>query len=344
MNYLSICSGIEAASVAWHDIPGWVPVGFSEIEPFPCAVLAHRFPNVPNYGDMTKFKNWKHADKKPDTGTAQKVEFINAIRPDSESVFGNSDSSGSSLRGLPKIDGKAGRGSRSRNRKNPGDPVSSVQHTPAGAGKARVGAKGKGLPQVAFDFSAVDILVGGTPCQSFSVAGLRGSLDDARGNLTLTYVKILDHIDEERNLAGRPPAICVWENVPGVLSTKDNAFGCFLGALAGSDGELQPPDAERGWSSVGYVRGPRRAIAWRILDAQYFGVAQRRRRVFVVACSRKGTDPSKILFERESMRWDNPPSREAGEGVTGTISARTQGSGGLGTDFDLAGGDTGLAR
>jgi DNA (cytosine-5)-methyltransferase 1 len=176
-----------------------------------------------------------------------------------------------------------------------------------------------------------DILAGGTPCQAFSVAGLRKSLDDARGNLTLTYVRMLDEIDRQRNLLGRSPAVCVWENVPGVLSTKDNAFGCFLGGLAGSGGELQPPDGSGRWANVGYVRGPRRSVAWRVLDAQYFGVAQRRRRVFLVGCADAGFRPEQVLLKCEGLRRDTPPRREAGKGHTGGFEA---GPGGVrGTDL-----------
>ncbi len=168
MRYLSVCSGIEAASVAWHHL-GWTPVGFSEIEPFPAAVVAHRFPNVPNYGDMTQYEQWP-------------------LQPGS-----------------------------------------------------------------------IDVLVGGTPCQSFSVAGLRKGLEDPRGNLMLTYLAIAARL--------RPRWI-VWENVPGVLSSNGGRdFGTFLGAL----GEL------------------RYGFAYRVLDAQYVrvgrwprAVPQRRRRVFVV--------------------------------------------------------------
>ena len=156
--------------------------------------------------------------------------------------------------------------------------------------------------------------MGGTPCQAFSVAGLRRSLEDERGNLSLVFVNLMDAIDEERKRLGKPPAICVWENVPGVLSTKDNAFGCFLAGLAGEDVPLQPPGGK--WSNAGYVLGPKRAIAWRVLDAQYFGVAQRRRRVFLVASARDGFSPAQVLFESESVRRDNPPSRAKGQGTT----------------------------
>ena len=234
MRYISLCSGIEAASAAWLPL-GWIPVAFSEIEPFPCRVLKHRHPGVPNHGDFTAF-DW--------------------------SVY---------------------RG-------------------------------------------AVDVLIAGTPCQAFSVAGLRGSLTDARGNLTLEFINAANAIQ---------PGIIVWENVPGVLSTGDNAFGCFLAGLVGCD---EPIMAERGWPNAGVVHGPERAACWRVLDAQYFGLAQRRKRVFVVSCPRNGADPAEILLEFESLRRDSPPLREKGQDPSGTIAARTGGGGGLGTDFELDGG------
>lgn len=220
IRYGSVCSGIEAASCAWESL-GWQPAWFSEIEPFPSAVLAHHWPEVANLGDMTK--------------------IAAAI------------SSG--------------------------------------------------------DVEAPDVLVGGTPCQAFSVAGLRAGLEDARGQLTLSYVELANAIDSKRRENGQQPAIIVWENVPGVLSSKDNAFGCFLGALAGESCELQPAGGK--WSYAGCVFGPERTIAWRTLDAQFFGVAQRRRRVFVVASARQDVDPASILFELESVRRDTAPRREA---------------------------------
>jgi site-specific DNA-cytosine methylase len=172
-------------------------------------------------------------------------------------------------------------------------------------------------------------------CQAFSVAGLRESLSDERGNLTLKFVEIADAIDHVRVGRGEDECIVFWENVPGVLSTKDNAFGCFLGGLAGEDGPLEPPGGK--WANAGAVYGPARAVAWRTLDAQYFGVAQRRRRVFVVASARKGFDPATVLFEFDGMRRDTAPSREAGK-VAPTIPSRSTAGGGLGTDFDCDGG------
>ena len=191
MNYLSVCSGVEAATVAWHSL-GWKPVGFSEIEKFPSAVLQHHYPQVTNYGDMTKYKEWNLNE-------------------------------------------------------------------------------------------SVGLLVGGTPCQSFSVAGLRKGLEDPRGNLALTYVGILDRFR---------PKWFIWENVPGVLSSNGGRdFGSFLGAVA----------------ECGYGFG------YRVLDAQYFGVPQRRRRVFVVGCLGDWESAAKVLFESDCLRRDTPPSREKRE-------------------------------
>lgn len=218
--YGSVCSGIEAASVAWEGL-GWRPAWFAEIEPFPSAVLAHHWPEVVNLGDMTKI-----------------------------------------------------------------------------AAGIRAGL-----------IEAPDVLVGGTPCQAFSIAGLRVGLEDARGQLTLAFVDLVNAIDEKRRDQGKSPVIVVWENVPGVLSSNDNAFGYFLAGLAGESCALESPG--RKWTNAGYVLGPERAVAWRVLDAQFFGVAQRRRRrVFVVASARADTDPAKILFESEGVRRDIAPRRE----------------------------------
>ena len=230
MKFGSVCSGIEAASVAWEPL-GWKAAWLSEIEPFPCAVLKHHYADVPNLGDMTKL---------PDLILSGEVE-------------------------------------------------------------------------------APDVFCGGTPCQAFSVAGLRKSLDDARGNLSLVFCEIANAIDHVRSARGEQPAIVFWENVPGVLSTKDNAFGCFLAGLAGEDDPLVPPGDK--WTNAGCVFGPTRTVAWRVLDAQYFGVAQRRRRVFVVASARDDFDPIKVLFEFDGVRRDTAPSREAGKAAAGGIGA-----------------------
>jgi DNA (cytosine-5)-methyltransferase 1 len=187
----------------------------------------------------------------------------------------------------------------------------------------------------------LDVLVAGTPCQSFSVAGLRMGLSDERGNLTLELVKIYD---------ASGTAYLLWENVPGVLSDAGNAFGCFIAALAGSDLEAEPGprpplgksgkfwrwDRERQyhvprWPVTGWVAGPRRTIAWRTLDAQYFGLAQRRRRVFLVAGPRDGADPRKVLFEFHGMRRDFAPRRQKTQDIAGTLEASIGRSRGAGT-------------
>ena len=203
MRYLSVCSGIEAATVAWHPL-GWTAAAYSEIEKFPSQVLAHHYPDVPNVGDMTKFKEW--------------------------------------------------------------------------------------------NIGAIDLLVGGTPCQSFSVAGLRKGLDDPRGNLMLTFLAIADQ---------HRPRWLVWENVPGVLSSNGGKdFGTFLGAL----GEL------------GY------GFAYRILDAQFFGVAQRRRRVFVVGYLGDWRAAAAVLFERHSLQGHSAPSREKRQAVAASFIPSVAGS------------------
>lgn len=183
-----------------------------------------------------------------------------------------------------------------------------------------------------------DVLVAGTPCQAFSVAGLRQSLADDRGNLTLLFVRICDAVDNLRRAAGLAPLWIVWENVPGVLSVKDNAFGAFVAGLGGHDAAIVPPGRGR-WTNAGVVSGPRRGVAWRILDAQHFGVAQRRRRIFLIARGGAGNlnGASALLPIIDRMQWHPAPRREAGK-IAPTIPARSSGGGGLGTDFDLDGG------
>lgn len=242
MIYGSICSGIEAATVAWEPL-GWKAAWFSEIEAFPSAVLAERWPEVANLGDMTKI-----------------------------------------------------------------------------AAAVRAG-----------EVQAPDVMVGGTPCQAFSIAGLRNGLADARGQLTLSYVELANAIDDKRIERGEEEAIFVWENVPGVLTSHDNAFGYFLAGLAGESSELKPSGGK--WTHSGCVYGPQRTIVWIVKDAQYFGVAQRRKRVFVVASARKGFDPGQVLFESEGVRRDTPPSREPQSAVA-ALTAR--GVGPCGADDNQA--------
>ena len=167
-------------------------------------------------------------------------------------------------------------------------------------------ARSRGIPMP-------DILVAGTPCQAFSIAGLREGVKDPRGNLTLKFVETCHDL-----AAARPDGklAVLWENVPGVLSDKGNAFGCFLAGLVGADDAFEPPEGAS-WPGIGMVSGPRARAAWRVLDAQYFGVAQRRRRVFVVIDFGGAVDPAAVLFERKSLRGDTPPRREAREGYAG---------------------------
>jgi DNA (cytosine-5)-methyltransferase 1 len=166
----------------------------------------------------------------------------------------------------------------------------------------------------------VDVLIAGTPCQSFSVAGKRGSLSDARGNLALVYARIIHDADVP---------VSVWENVPGVLSTKDNAFGQFLGALVGAEEPLESGRPKGKWPGAGLVAGPKRIAAFRTLDARYFGVAQRRRRVFVVSVrAGDGIHPGAILFEPESLPRDSAAGTEAGANVARSLTGSTGGASG----------------
>ena len=209
MTYLSVCSGIEAVSVAWEPL-GFTPVGFAEIEPFPCELLKQKYPNVKNYGDITQYEKWSI------------VQF--------------------------------------------------------------------------------DILAGGTPCQSFSIAGKRGGTADERGALMYAYLGIVETYR---------PRWVIWENVPGVLSSRKGLdFASFLGGLE---------KCGYGW-------------AYRVLDAQYFGIPQRRRRVFVIGHSDNRTDlAAKILFELEEYRTSFKTSKDKKKEITGTL---TTGFGERGFDCD----------
>lgn len=163
-----------------------------------------------------------------------------------------------------------------------------------------------------------DLLVAGTPCQAFSIAGLRGGVEDARGNLTLKFVETCHAIVDARP-DGKLAVL--WENVPGVLSDKGNAFGCFLGGLVGAMDAIPNP-AGSSWPSEGMVQGARARAAWCVLDAQWFGVAQRRRRVFVVIDFGGACDPAQVLLEPDSLRGNTPPRRKTGQVFAGSAGAR----------------------
>lgn len=199
----SVCSGIEAASVAWEPL-GLEFEWFSEIAPFPAAVLSKKYPDIPNLGDMTDI---------PDHVAAHRVD-------------------------------------------------------------------------------APDLICAGTPCQAFSLAGWKEGLNDNRGNLTLRFVDIIEASDAVRLTSGQARSVVFWENVEGVLTDKTNAFGCLVSSLAGFDNVVECGK----WPSAGVIRGPKRNVAWRVLDAKYFGLPQQRRRLYLIA---GGLDfyPENVLFE-----------------------------------------------
>lgn len=161
----------------------------------------------------------------------------------------------------------------------------------------------------------VDLLCGGTPCQAFSRAGKRMSLADSRGNLSLAFTVLANELARFHGLRN-----LLWENVPDVLNTKDNAFGCFLAGLVGANDPLPLPRGVGRWPDSGMVSGPWSRAAWRILDAKHFGLAQRRRRVFLVADFGNGADPAEVLFERESLRRYHPARGKSGQVVAGTLA------------------------
>jgi DNA (cytosine-5)-methyltransferase 1 len=171
------------------------------------------------------------------------------------------------------------------------------------------------------EIHAPEVFCGGTPCQAFSVAGKRQSLDDERGNLTLTFCEIADALDTVRKENRKHPTTIFWENVAGILSTHDGAFGCFLAALAGEVEPLQPTGSK--WTNAGLVFGPKRAVAWRVLDAQYFGLAQRRKRLYVVASARKTVSPVEILFEFDRLSGNLTQGNRTRKTVTPTTRGST---------------------
>lgn len=241
MRFLSLFSGIEGASVALLPL-GWECVAVAEVEPFPCAVLAHHYPDVPNLGDITKI-------------TRDKIEALGYI----------------------------------------------------------------------------DVVIFGSPCQDFSVAGKRKGLEDEHGNTTRSGLFFA-----AMRIADWCRARFTWlENVPGMLSSKSGRdFAAVVGAMAGAEFDL-PRD---GWQNAGVAVGPCGLVEWTVLDAQYHGLAQRRRRVFVVRDSGDWSDRPPLFLEQYRLQGNPAPSRKEGQSVVGTVSARTHGGGGLGTDLELDGG------
>lgn len=144
---------------------------------------------------------------------------------------------------------------------------------------------------------APDLICGGTPCQAFSVAGRLDGLNDDRGNLTLRFIDIIEENDKVRVEQGKQPTVVFWENVEGVLTDKTNAFGCFVSTLAG----LTEPIEFKKWASSGIIKGPKRNVAWRVLDAKYFGLPQQRKRLYVIATG-KELHPENVLFEKHNLK------------------------------------------
>lgn len=232
MKFLSLFSGIEACSVAWKSL-GWECVGFSEIEPFPCTVLQHHYPSVPNLGDVTKI-------------TEQQIA----------------------------------------------------------------------------DLGEFDVLVFGSPCQDLSVAGTRmGFQDGTRSNLFYEALRIFDYARKHNNCR-----FALWENVPGAFSSNKGAdFTAVVREMAGLQDITTPTN---GWGNTGVALGENGLLEWRVLDAQYFGLAQRRKRVFAILDTGDWFNRPPILFEQESVRGDTPPSRtQGGETTTTPNSSSTTSSG-----------------
>lgn len=256
MRYLSLFSGIEAASAAWAKL-GWTCVALAEIEPGPCSVLAARHPGVPNLGDVTKI------------GLCALYE--------------------------------------------PAHIKSIALRYP----KSRLAAKYIHLADLMESIGEIDLVVFGSPCQDLSVAGKRRGFTNDDGRLTrsgLFYVAV--HIIKWARKRGCRFAL--WENVPGAFtSSQGRDFAAVVGTLAGLDAIDVPP---KGWGYEGAIVGDEAMVEWAVLDAQWFGVAQRRRRVFALADFGDWSSRRPILLEPQGLRGDSPPSREKGSTITHDVA------------------------
>lgn len=359
MRYLSVCSGIEAATVAWHPL-GWEPVAFAEIDPFACAVLEHHYPSVPNLGDMnnitmemiSELLECKHAKpQKRVPGSDHDVSGGDvaggdiAILRDNPSIHVGVDApsphsdeaatqtcgeqsllQGDSGRQASDSSGREGCGRRSPDeaddmptvRKSAGIQKREGRHRGASRGLQQAAACHVAVPEVPSSASCgqggIDLVVAGFPCQDLSVAGLRKGLVDDAGNTTrsglfFAIARLCDRLGQRWTLL---------ENVPGLLSShKGRDFAVVVGTLVGADVDI--PDG--GWRNTGVAVGPKGLVEWCVLDAQWFGVPQRRRRVFIIRDSGNWQDRPPVLFERDCLSGNPPPSREAGKGVARDVAA-----------------------
>jgi DNA (cytosine-5)-methyltransferase 1 len=270
LRYLSLFSGMEAATIAWAPL-GWECVGVAEVDPAACALLAHR---------------------------------LNASRP----------------KYMPDPDEP---GIRDDVRDDRARAIAAVAHLPEYGTPGTLPNLGD-VSQVTADdireLGPIDAVIGGSPCQDLSVAGKRAGLAGARSGLFHEQMRIFD---AARTFCGA--RWLVWENVPGAFSSNAGRdFGVVVGAMAGLDIAV-PRDK---WGSEGVALGPRGLVEWSVLDAQFFGLAQRRVRVFVVLDTGNWSDRGPVLVEPESLRGDSPPRREAGEGATcGTLAGTSPGGG-----------------
>lgn len=274
----TLCSGIESASEAF------APLGaecryVSEIEPYPCGVLAVRH----GAGLPMRMPRPEDVDVEGARGSKEKAKRLKERR-----------ARAAAIKAVERY-------------VRPGNRIPNYGD----------------LTQIDPDeMPAVDLLVAGFPCQDFSIAGLRASLAGARGNLTLFGVKLIHELARRGKLRS-----VLLEQVPDILNTKDNAFGALLAGLVGHDAPIRSPLKGGRWPNAGVVHGPLGTAAWRVEDAQYSGLAQRRERLFLVGSFGDGPDPVEVLLEREGLSRDPPARRKAGEGVTHALAPSLTASG-----------------